>query len=74
MTLGEGGSNQKMTKCDMGGGGIKNPDFRSDVLSAWPHREHTYKFCRGGLAIRRGRPQEFLEMVQIYLKRLIAIA
>ena len=36
--MGGGGSNQKMTKCDMGGGGVKNPDFRSDVLFAWPQR------------------------------------
>ena len=35
--MGGGGSNQKMTKCDMGGRGVKNPDLRSDVLFAWPH-------------------------------------
>ena len=35
--MGGGGSNQKMTKCDMGGGGgVKNHDFRSDILFAWP--------------------------------------
>ena len=33
---GGGGSNQEMTKCDMGGRGVKNPDFRSDVLFVWP--------------------------------------
>ena len=34
--MGGGGSNQKMTMCDTGGRGVKNPDFRSDVLFAWP--------------------------------------
>ena len=32
----EEGSNQKMTKCDMGGGRVKKPDFRSGILFALP--------------------------------------
>ena len=30
--MGGGGSRQKMTKCDKGGRGVKNSDFRSDVI------------------------------------------
>ena len=36
MPLGGRRSKEKMTKCDMGGGRIKKPDFRSDILFAWP--------------------------------------
>ena len=36
VTWGGGGSSEKMTKCDMGGGGVKNGHFRSDILFAWP--------------------------------------
>ena len=34
--MGGGRSRQKMTKCDKGGGGVKNSDFRSDVIIEWP--------------------------------------
>ena len=34
--MGGGGSRQNMTKCDKGGRGVKNSDFRSDVIFEWP--------------------------------------
>ena len=33
--IGGGGSNQKMTKCDMDGRESQKKDFRSDILFAW---------------------------------------
>ena len=41
MTWGGGGSKEKMTKCDMGGGGLKNGPFWSDILFAWPLRDRS---------------------------------
>ena len=38
--MGGGGSREKMTKCDMGGGGLKNGPFWSDILLAWPLSEY----------------------------------
>ena len=45
--MGGGGQEKKMTKCDKGEG-VKNSDFRSDVLFEWP-------LTRGGHAVSIGQ-------------------
>ena len=40
VTWGGGRSREKMTKCDMGGGGLKNGPFWGDILFAWPLTPH----------------------------------
>ena len=34
--MGVGGSKQERAMYDMEGWGVKNPDFRNDILFAWP--------------------------------------